>query len=69
VIFEPLRRRQIRPAWTGSDTRVPSTVPPVESSTNGRPEVGVVIGPDTGPDAPPPGASDSSSEPHNPGAP
>ncbi len=28
-IFEPLRRRQIRPAWTGSDNRVPSTVPPV----------------------------------------
>ena len=27
---------QIRPAWTGSDTRIPSTVPPVESSTNGR---------------------------------
>ncbi len=57
-IFEPLRRRQIRPAWTGSDTRVPSTVPPVESSTNGRPEVGIVIGPDSGPDAPPPGAPD-----------
>ena len=29
AIFEPLRRRQVRPAWTGSDTRVPSTVPPV----------------------------------------
>ncbi|NLC97748.1 MAG: ATP-dependent metallopeptidase FtsH/Yme1/Tma family protein [Actinomycetales bacterium] len=28
-IFEPLRRRQIRPAWTGSDSRIPSTVPPV----------------------------------------
>jgi cell division protease FtsH len=55
-IFEPLRRREIRPAWTGSETRVPSTVPPVKSSTNGRaPEAGVVIGPDSGPDAPPPG--------------
>jgi cell division protease FtsH len=55
-IFVPLRRRQIRPAWTGSDSRVPSTVPPVEGhSTNGRgPEVGTVIAPDTGPDAPPP---------------
>ncbi|WP_183098069.1 ATP-dependent zinc metalloprotease FtsH [Nocardioides pelophilus] len=29
-IFEPLRRRPERPAWTGSPTRVPSTVPPVE---------------------------------------
>nr|WP_221199945.1 ATP-dependent zinc metalloprotease FtsH [Nocardioides soli] len=29
-IFEPLRRRPTRPAWTGSDQRVPSTVPPVE---------------------------------------
>ncbi|MGI9085701.1 MAG: ATP-dependent zinc metalloprotease FtsH [Aeromicrobium sp.] len=58
-IFEPLRRREIRPAWTGSDTRIPSTVPPVEGSTNGRaPETGHIIGPDTGPDAPPPGAPD-----------
>ncbi|MGN0065617.1 MAG: ATP-dependent zinc metalloprotease FtsH [Nocardioides sp.] len=29
-IFEPLRRRPRRPAWTGSDTRIPSTIPPVE---------------------------------------
>jgi cell division protease FtsH len=58
-IFEPLRRRQIRPAWTGSETRVPSTVPPVEGSSNGRqPANGVVIGPDSGPDAPRPGAPD-----------
>ncbi len=28
-IFEPLRRRDIRPAWTGSDDRLPSTLPPV----------------------------------------
>ena len=28
-IFEPLRRRQVRPAWTGSDTRRPSSRPPV----------------------------------------
>ena len=58
-IFEPLRRREIRPAWTGSDTRVPSTLPPVEGSGNGRnPETGHVIGPDTGPDAPLPGSPD-----------
>ncbi|MEO7117546.1 MAG: ATP-dependent zinc metalloprotease FtsH [Candidatus Limnocylindrales bacterium] len=58
-IFIPLRRRQIRPAWTGSDSRVPSTVPPIvgspRSSLNGRaPEEGIVIGPDSGSDAPPP---------------
>jgi cell division protease FtsH len=29
-IFEPLRRRDIRPAWTGSPSRVPSAIPPVE---------------------------------------
>ncbi|KAA1419576.1 ATP-dependent zinc metalloprotease FtsH [Nocardioides humilatus] len=30
AIFEPLRRRPVRPAWTGSPTRVPSSQPPVE---------------------------------------
>jgi cell division protease FtsH len=29
-IFEPLRRRPTRPAWTGSPERVPSSIPPVE---------------------------------------
>jgi cell division protease FtsH len=29
-IFEPLRRRPNRPAWTGSPDRVPSTIPPIE---------------------------------------
>ncbi|HJQ07401.1 MAG TPA: ATP-dependent zinc metalloprotease FtsH [Nocardioides sp.] len=29
-IFTPLRRRPERPAWTGSPTRVPSSIPPVE---------------------------------------
>jgi cell division protease FtsH len=29
-IFEPLRRRSRRPAWTGSPNRVPSTIPPIE---------------------------------------
>ncbi|WP_141015265.1 ATP-dependent zinc metalloprotease FtsH [Nocardioides sambongensis] len=50
-IFTPLRRRPERPAWTGSPTRIPSAIPPVEipeeirrralngSSTNGvRPD-------------------------------
>jgi cell division protease FtsH len=29
-VFQPLRRRSTRPAWTGSDSRIPSTIPPVE---------------------------------------
>ncbi|PWN01896.1 cell division protein FtsH [Nocardioides silvaticus] len=29
-IFEPLRKRPERPAWTGSPTRIPSEIPPVE---------------------------------------
>jgi cell division protease FtsH len=29
-IFTPLRKRPERPAWTGSPTRVPSTIPPVD---------------------------------------
>lgn len=29
-VFEPLRKREDRPAWTGSPTRNPSTIPPVE---------------------------------------
>ncbi|HET7196314.1 MAG TPA: ATP-dependent zinc metalloprotease FtsH, partial [Nocardioides sp.] len=29
-IFEPLRRRGVRPAWTGSPDRSPSTIPPIE---------------------------------------
>ena len=28
-VFRPLRRRAVRPAWTGSDSRIPSTIPPV----------------------------------------
>jgi len=30
AIFEPLRRRSVRPAWTGSPTRLPSSIPPIE---------------------------------------
>jgi len=29
-VFEPLRRRPTRPAWTGSPTREPSSIPPVD---------------------------------------
>lgn len=53
-IFSALRRREVRPAWTGSDQRVPSDQPPVAvpEPTN-QPDAGLVVGPDTGPDAPP----------------
>ncbi len=30
TVFEPLRRRPVRPAWTGSPTRSPSAIPPVD---------------------------------------
>ncbi|OUZ07496.1 cell division protein FtsH [Aeromicrobium sp. PE09-221] len=59
-IFEPLRRRDIRPPWTGSDTRVPDQRPPVviPASTGEKPaderDSGQVIAPDSGPDAPSP---------------
>jgi cell division protease FtsH len=38
AVFEPLRRRSARPAWTGSPTREPSSIPPVDvpkSASNG----------------------------------
>lgn len=58
AIFEPLRRRAIRPAWTGSDTRVPDTRPPVDHipgrSYSGNNNTPITVGPDTGVDAPPP---------------
>ncbi len=61
-IFEPLNRRDIRPAWTGSDTRVPSSRPPVPTvegrSYAGKNGTPVVIGPDSGPDASPPAGPD-----------
>ena len=49
-IFKPLRRREARPAWTGSPDRVPSSIPPVEipkdtESTDTEPEGGLVITP------------------------
>jgi cell division protease FtsH len=46
-IFEPLRMRPVRPAWTGSPDRRPSEKPPVEfvrpDSNGDRP--GLVVGP------------------------
>ena len=30
AVFEPLRRRPVRPAWTGSPDRRPSSIPPVD---------------------------------------
>jgi cell division protease FtsH len=52
TIFEPLRRRQVRPAWTGSPHREPSAIPPVdvprsarEDGVEDKQEAGVVITP------------------------
>ncbi|MFD2083081.1 cell division protease FtsH [Actinopolymorpha cephalotaxi] len=51
TVFQPIRRRPIRPAWTGSPTRRPSEIPPVDApkvtlSPNGnQPEGGLVIAP------------------------
>ncbi|MET0449976.1 MAG: ATP-dependent zinc metalloprotease FtsH, partial [Aeromicrobium sp.] len=71
-IFRPLRRREIRPAWTGSDTRVPDTRPPVAnipgrsySGENGTP---IVVGPDAGVDAPPPAGPPIHDDPNLPGS-
>ncbi|HUS23076.1 MAG TPA: ATP-dependent zinc metalloprotease FtsH [Aeromicrobium sp.] len=63
-IFEPLRRRKVRPAWTGSDSRIPSTLPPVAGEAakdKGSTSTGAdtVIAPDSGPDAAPDAASAS----------
>jgi len=63
-IFEPLRRRKVRPAWTGSDSRIPSTLPPVAGEAakdKGPTSTGAdtVIAPDSGPDAAPDAASAS----------
>ena len=33
-VFKPLRRRDKRPAWTGSDDRIPSELPPVDVPTS-----------------------------------
>ncbi|MFL6090615.1 MAG: ATP-dependent zinc metalloprotease FtsH [Aeromicrobium sp.] len=66
AIFEPLRRRNIRPAWTGSDSRIPSTIPPVAieaAKIDGghTTDADNVIAPDAGPDEPPAG-DDSAAE-------
>jgi cell division protease FtsH len=56
-VFEPLRRRAVRPAWTGSPDRAPSTIPPVnvpkaaangtarEAGQEASPEGGVILTP------------------------
>ena len=56
-IFAALHRRDRRPAWTGSDQRVPSNVPPVRSPKVGQngsspdhEEAGVVLAPGAGGD-------------------
>ncbi len=38
AVFEPLIKRPKRPAWTGSDARVPSEVPPIDPPPRPEPE-------------------------------
>jgi cell division protease FtsH len=54
AIFEALRRRPARPAWTGSPERVPSRIPPVEipqeirdriNGNGSQPQSGVILTP------------------------
>ncbi|MCW2786898.1 MAG: rane protease FtsH catalytic subunit [Marmoricola sp.] len=67
-VFEPLRRRSARPAWTGSPDRTPSTIPAVsvpKSASNGsapdaEPEGGLIL-------TPPSSDGDSFGEAPNPG--
>ncbi len=78
-IFEPLRRRSVRPAWTGSPRRVPSTVPPVRSpkelaGLNGaahhpEDEGGVILAPGAGGDLHGPGGSGGLAGPPAPPSP
>ncbi len=61
-VFEPLRRRSARPAWTGSPDRSPSDIPPIEipqeirdrARVNGT--VSVDVEEDAGPILTPPGS-------------
>ncbi|HEU0041929.1 MAG TPA: cell division protein FtsH, partial [Jiangellaceae bacterium] len=58
-VFEPVRKRDRRPAWTGSATRKPSELGPVEMpekvSTNGSSgaEEGITVGPEAATDSTP----------------
>lgn len=68
TVFEPLRRRPVRPAWTGSPTREPSDKPPVDVprsalgnvDQNGHEGAAVITPPGSGGDLhgtpPPPGS-------------
>jgi cell division protease FtsH len=75
-VFEPLRRRSTRPAWTGSPRRVPSTVPPVRSpreraGLNGHAEeeAAVILAPGAGGDVHGPGGSGGLAGPPQPPTP
>ncbi|WP_082748803.1 ATP-dependent zinc metalloprotease FtsH [Nocardioides jensenii] len=46
AVFEPLRRRPVRPAWTGSPDRQPSTLPPVTVPESARSDVPESADPD-----------------------
>ncbi len=67
-VFVNLRRSDKRPAWTGSDMRVPSGLPPIEVPASPvRPDIGAPastpklppVGPDAGAGQPPTGGPDT----------
>lgn len=79
-VFKPLRRRPVRPAWTGSPDRTPSTIPPVrmpKSASNGSShepaqEGGVILTPpsdegDSFGESPHPGNTQTPQPPRPPG--
>jgi cell division protease FtsH len=71
LIFSSLRMRAERPAWTGSDSRVPSTIPPVDvpAGLNGRPEPSaeITVSPGTeNPQLPLPGEGPPTGPPGSP---
>lgn len=74
-VFAPLRRREKRPAWTGSENRIPSQVPPVEvppapeRPTKPRPVAKPAAENDTQPQANPAPGPDSWAPPQWPPAP
>lgn len=52
-VFKPLKRRDKRPAWTGSERRIPSAIPPVEVPPPAEARSGVLSPNPVAPPAPP----------------
>jgi cell division protease FtsH len=71
-VFADIQMRAERPAWTGSDTRIPSTQPPVEvpaglNGTRQEPSSEITVGP--GAESPGPGFGGAGPPSGPPGSP